>query len=71
MGLYNYGDFKEIKICNMNMQVEFIKGFVLGIDYLEDVPHSDLENGDIFFDLLRISLGFIFIHIPLNVRDSE
>lgn len=71
MGLYSYGDFKEIKICNMNMQVEFIKGFVLGIDYLEDVPHSDFENGDIFFDLLRISLGFIFIHIPLNVRDSE
>jgi hypothetical protein len=55
----------------MNIQVEFIRGFVLGIDYLEDVPHSDFENGDIFFDLLRISLGFIFIHIPLNVRDSE
>lgn len=71
MGLHNDGSFKEIKICNMNMQVEFIRGFVLGIDYLEDVPHSDFENGDIFFDLLRISLGFIFIHIPLNVRDSE
>ena len=42
-----------------------------GIDYLEDVPHSDFENGDISFDLLRISLGIIFIHIPLNVRDSQ
>lgn len=71
MGLYNDVSFKEIKICNMNMQVEFIRGFVLGIDYLEDVPHSDFENGDISFDLLRISLGIIFIHIPLNVRDSQ
>jgi len=71
MGLYNDGSFKEIKICNMNMQIEFIKGFVLGVDYLEDVPNSDFENGDILFDLLRISLGFVFIHIPLNVRDSQ
>jgi len=70
MGLYNDGSFKEIKICNMNIQIEFIKGFVLGVDYLEDVPNSDFENGDILFDLLRISLGFVFIHIPLNVRDS-
>jgi len=71
MGLYNDGSFKEIKICNMNIQIEFIKGFVLGVDYLEDVPNSDFENGDILFDLLRISLGFVFIHIPLNVRDSQ
>ena len=71
MGLYNDGNFKEIKICNMNIQIEFIKGFVLGVDYLEDVPNSDFENGDILFDLLRISLGFVFIHIPLNVRDSQ
>jgi len=47
MGLYNDGSFKEIKICNMNIQIEFIKGFVLGVDYLEDVPNSDFENGDI------------------------
>ena len=71
MGLYNDGSFKEIKICNMNIQIEFIKGFVLGVDYLEDVPNSDFENGDILFDLFRISLGFVFIHIPLNVRDSQ
>lgn len=55
----------------MNIQIEFIKGFLLGIDYLEGVEHSDLENGDIEFDLLRISLGIVFIHIPLNVRDSQ
>jgi hypothetical protein len=62
---------KEIKIYDMNIQLEFIKGFIIGIDYLEDVPHSDLENGDIVFDLFRISLGIVFIHIPLNVRDSQ
>lgn len=55
----------------MNIQFEFIKGFIIGIDYLEDVPHSDLENGDIEFDLFRISLGIVFIHIPFNVRDSQ
>ena len=55
----------------MNVQLEFIKGFLLGIDYLEDVRYSDFENGDITFDLLRISLGFLFIHIPLNVRDTQ
>lgn len=55
----------------MNVQVEFIKGFLLGVDYLEDVEHTDFDNGTIFFDLLRISLGIVFIHIPLNVRDSQ
>ncbi len=55
----------------MNIQVEFIKGFLFGIDYLEEIHHSDFENGDIVFDLLRISLGIVFIHIPVNVRDSQ
>ena len=55
----------------MNIQLEFIKGFLLGIDYLEDIHHSDFDNGDIIFDLLRISLGIVFIHIPLNVRDPQ
>ena len=55
----------------MNIQVEFIKGFLFGIDYLENIEHSSFEEGDIMFDLLRISLGIVFIHIPLNVRDSQ
>tara|TARA_R110002073_G_scaffold251036_1_gene413706 strand:+ start:619 stop:786 length:168 start_codon:yes stop_codon:yes gene_type:complete len=55
----------------MNVQFELIKGFLLGIDYLEGVEHSDFENGDVEFDLLRISLGIVFIHIPFNVRDSQ
>ena len=54
----------------MKIQFELIKGFLLGVDYLEDVEHNDF-NGHVTFDLLRISLGIIFIHIPLNVRDSE
>lgn len=55
----------------MNIQVEFIKGFLFGIDYLENIEHSSFEEGYIVFDLFRISLGIIFIHIPLNVRDSQ
>ena len=55
----------------MNIQLEFIKGFLLGIDYLEDVEHYSFEEGDIVFDLLRISLGIVFIHIPLNVRNPQ
>jgi hypothetical protein len=71
LGVHIYGSHKEIKIRNMNIQIEFIKGFLLGIDYLEDIHHSDFDNGDIIFDLLRISLGIFFIHIPLNVRDTQ
>jgi len=55
----------------MNVQFEIIKGFILGIDFSEDVEHTDFENGTVVFDLLRISLGIVFIHIPLNVRDSQ
>lgn len=55
----------------MNIQFEFIRGFQLGVDYLEDVHNFTLEEGDVYFDLLRISLGFIFVHIPLNVRTSQ
>jgi hypothetical protein len=55
----------------MNIQFELIKGFLLGVDYLEDVEHSDFDNGSIVFDLIRISLGIVFIHIPVNVRDSQ
>lgn len=55
----------------MNVQFEFIKGFLFGIDYVENIEHSDFENGDVVFDLFRISLGIFFIHIPVNVRDSQ
>jgi hypothetical protein len=55
----------------MNIQIEIIKGFVFGIDYMEGVSHSDFENGYIEFDLLRISLGLVFIHIPFNVRNTQ
>jgi hypothetical protein len=71
LGIHLYGGSEEIKIHNMNIQVEFIKGFLFGIDYLEEIHHSDFDNGDIVFDLLRISLGIVFIHIPVNVRDSQ
>jgi len=55
----------------MNIQFELIKGFLLGVDYVEDVEYSDFDNGSVVFDLIRISLGIVFIHIPINVRDSQ
>jgi hypothetical protein len=54
----------------MNVQFELIKGFLLGIDYLTDIEQEDVY-GVVTFDLLRISVGFFFIHIMLNARDSK
>jgi hypothetical protein len=44
----------------MNIQLEFIKGFVLGIDYVEDI---DISEFDVTADLIRISLGIVWINI--------
>lgn len=44
----------------MNIQLEFIKGFVLGIDYVEDIEIPDYNTTA---DLLRISLGILWINI--------
>tara|TARA_B100001939_G_C16741944_1_gene530120 strand:+ start:82 stop:297 length:216 start_codon:yes stop_codon:yes gene_type:complete len=71
VGIYSNGSIKKIKISSMNVQFEFIRGFLLGVDYLEGVEHNDFENGNVTFDLLRISLGIVFIHIPINVRDTQ
>ena len=54
----------------MNIQFEMIRGFLLGLDYLEDIEQEDV-HGVITFDLLRISLGIVFIHIMVNARDSQ
>jgi hypothetical protein len=47
----------------MNVTITPIFGFQLGIDYIQDVESED----GFICDLLRISLGVIFIHIVLNV----
>jgi hypothetical protein len=70
VGLYNFSSIKKIKIYNMNIQFEMIRGFLLGIDYLNDIEQEDVY-GVVTFDLLRISVGFFFIHIMLNARDSK
>lgn len=44
----------------MNIQLEFIKGFVLGIDYVEDI---EIPEFDVTADLIRISLGIVWINI--------
>lgn len=44
----------------MNIQLEFIKGFVLGVDYVEDI---EIPEFDVTADLLRISLGIVWINI--------
>ena len=43
----------------MSIQFEWIKGFVLGIDYVEDIEILPDE----FADLLRIHLGIFWINI--------
>tara|TARA_R100000654_G_scaffold1692_5_gene6223 strand:- start:14825 stop:14971 length:147 start_codon:yes stop_codon:yes gene_type:complete len=43
----------------MNIQLEFIKGFMLGIDYVEDIEIQEYQTTA---DLFRISLGIVFIH---------
>jgi len=70
LGVYWFGCIKKIKIYDMNVQFELIKGFLLGIDYLTDIEQEDVY-GVVTFDLLRISVGFFFIHIMLNARDSK
>ena len=44
----------------MNIQLEFIKGFVLGIDYVEDI---EIPEFGVSADLLRISLGIVWINL--------
>ena len=44
----------------MNIQLEFIKGFVLGIDYVQDI---EIPEFDVTADLLRISLGIVWINL--------
>lgn len=44
----------------MNIQLEFIKGFVLGIDYVEDIEIPELDTTA---DLIRISLGIVWINV--------
>ena len=43
----------------MNVQFEFIKGFLLGIDYVEDI---EIPEYDTTADLLRVCVGIVFIH---------
>jgi len=47
----------------MNISISPVLGFQLGADYIQDVVGDD----GISYDLLRVSLGVIFIHIVLNV----
>ncbi len=43
----------------MTIQFEWIKGFIIGIDYVEDIEILPDE----FADLLRIHLGMLWINI--------
>jgi len=44
----------------MNIQLEFIKGFVLGIDYVDGI---EIPEYDSTVELIRISLGIVWINI--------
>ena len=44
----------------MNIQFEFIKGFMIGIDYVDDI---EIPNVDSTVELIRFSLGIFWINI--------
>lgn len=44
----------------MRAEYEFIVGFQVGIDYVEGI---DTPQEDIKVDLIRISLGFLYVHL--------
>jgi len=46
----------------MNVSISPIMGFMVGVDYIEDV---EAEDGSVY-NLLRISLGIFFVHIILG-----
>lgn len=43
----------------MSVQIEFIKGFVIGIDYVNDIEIPEVQQTA---ELIRISLGIIWIN---------
>ena len=43
----------------MNIQIEFIRGFVVGIDYVDDI---EIPEHDRTVELFRISLGIVWIN---------
>ena len=44
----------------MNIQFEFIKGFMVGIDYVDDIEIPQIDSTA---ELIRISLGIFWINI--------
>lgn len=44
----------------MNIQLEFIKGFVIGVDYVDDIEIPEYDNT---VELIRVSLGIVWINI--------
>ena len=44
---------------DMNIQIEFIRGFVVGIDYVDDI---EIPEHDRTVELIRISLGIVWIN---------
>tara|TARA_R100001510_G_C7521096_1_gene116568 strand:- start:231 stop:383 length:153 start_codon:yes stop_codon:yes gene_type:complete len=44
----------------MNIQIEFIKGFMVGIDYVDDIEIPQIDSTA---ELIRISLGIVWINI--------
>lgn len=44
----------------MNVQLEFIRGILFGIDYVDDIQIQELDTTA---ELIRISLGIFWINI--------
>ena len=50
----------ELQKILMNIQFEFIKGFMVGIDYVDDIEIPQINSTA---ELIRISLGIFWINI--------
>ena len=47
----------------MGIDFEWITGFAIGIDYLEDI---EVKGFDSTINLVRVQLGFFCLYIPIR-----
>lgn len=48
----------------MNVDFEWITGFAVGLDYLEEI---EVKGADYEISIIRLQLGFFALYIPINI----
>jgi|TARA_S200002703_G_scaffold55734_1_gene48319 hypothetical protein len=48
----------------MGVDFEWITGFAIGLDYLEEI---EVKGADYEISIIRLQLGFFALYIPINV----